>query len=153
MRDFVREDGLDLVLLHAAKQARTNGDERVIPVPPRREGVRLRRVVDRNFGHANAGLLRLALHRTHQPGLGRIGRLLDDFRARRPLGCGLANEQRNEGAGEANDRREDQEAGQANVGAGATPHVLEAENLDRNAQDEQDRNVGADKQRNAFEHQ
>ena len=59
---------------------------------------------------ADAGRLRLPLHRVQQPLLAFVARLHDDLRTRGALGHGLGQQQRNDGTAESEDRRHHQQA-------------------------------------------
>jgi len=63
------------------QQAAAHGDQGVVLVHARREGIHIRRVINATSGHADIGLLRLPAHRLDQPVLGFRPRSVDDLRA------------------------------------------------------------------------
>ena len=76
----------------------------------RGEGVRLRRVEDADFRHADALLLRQRPNRADQPLLVAVGGLLDDPDAHGSLGHPLRHGQRYQRAAEAEQRRHHEQA-------------------------------------------
>ena len=79
---FMTEHRLHLVVVEGVHDAARHSD-RVLPlVQTGRERVHLGAVVQRDLGHADAGLLRMRAHRVEQPLLGRIARLGDHLRER-----------------------------------------------------------------------
>ena len=146
VRHLVREHRLDLLLVHRLQEPGRDGDERRIPECAGRERVGLA-FVDRDFRHADAGLLREALHGRHEPRLDVVARLRDDVRAGRPLGHRLRHEERDDRAGEADDRGEHEELAVARAGVARR---VEAEHLEDDRQHEDDREVRREEQDDAF---
>ena len=109
------------------RRARLRGRVRLRPLPStcfatgrwkRRPGAVLRgaggkgvwlAVVDGDFGHGDAGALRKAFDGLYQPEFGRVARTGDDACAGAPLRHRLRHEERDEGAAEAHQRREDEQ--------------------------------------------
>ena len=123
-------------------------DQRGVLVGARGEGIRVGRFEDADFRHADAGGLRLLLHRVHEPALGVVRGLRDDLHAHGALGHPLRDEQRDERAAEAEDRGEDQQAAQ--VHALSREGAIEAEHLNDQGQHRHDGDVRGNEQKNAF---
>ena len=104
--DLVAEHRLDLLLRHRVEKAGRNGDERRVAERARGEGIGLA-LVDGDLGHADARLFREAPDGADEPLLVRVLRDVDHLRARRPLGHGLRQEERDERPREAHDGGED----------------------------------------------
>jgi hypothetical protein len=142
VRDLVPEHRLDLGLVHAAEQARADGDESVVLGRTRGERVHFRRVVDGHFRHGDARLLRLAPHGFQQPRLVRVARLVDHLRAGGPLRHPLRDQQRNERAAEAEHGGHHQQRPVVRQELAVFEDPCPLEYREHDVQDEQDRKVG-----------
>jgi hypothetical protein len=148
MADFVAQNGFHFVAAHVVEQAGGYRDQRVVLVRARGEGVRIRRIEDADFRHADAGRLGLRAHRVHEPLLGLGARLGDDLNAHGHLGRPLRNEQRDECAAEAEHGREDEQGAEVESLLGEV--AVESENRDHDGQHHHDGDVGGDEQGDAF---
>ena len=89
------------------------------------------------------------LHGFEQPGLDLFARLVDDLRAGRPLGHRLADQQRDDRAGEADDRREQQQLRVVEPGRRIAA-LVEAEQPQHDRQDDEHREVRREEQDDAL---
>ena len=71
VRDLVAEHRLDFLACHRLQQAGGDGDQRGVPERAGGERIGLA-LVDRHFGHADAGLVGEPAHGLDQPGLGSL---------------------------------------------------------------------------------
>ena len=145
--DLVADNRLNLFAGHAAQQAGRHGNQGAVlkGAGSKRVGLALKNA---HLGHADAGLVGELAHGVHNPGLIGVLRLLNDFHAGGPLGQGLADQQRNNGAAKSHDQGEAQQHAQIQaVGGQELVHPQQAGN---NAQHHHHQQVGHDKQKNAF---
>ncbi len=148
MRDLVPEHGVDFILIHPLQQPRAHRDQRVIAACTGGEGVRLRRLEDADFGHADACGRRVPAHGFHQPRLGGARRLLDDPDAHGALGHPLRDGEGDEGTAEAEQGGEHEQPLEAAAAHGEV--AVETQNLGDDGQDDENCEVGREKQQDAF---
>ena len=148
MADLVTEHGLDLFALHALQKTGADRDQGLVLVGTGGERVRLGRIEDADFGHADAGLAGLDLHGLEQPRLHRVARLVDDAHAHHAFGAPLGHQQRDDRAAETEHRGEHQQT----VGAAALRGdvLVEAEQPHGDRQHEHHGEVGDEEQQDAF---
>ncbi len=147
MRHLVRQHGLDLIARHALQQAGGHTHQRRVLEGARGKGVRLA-LVDPHFRHADLGSGGQLAHRLHDPGLVRVARLVDHVQAHAGLGHGLAHQQRDDGAGEADHEGIHQQAGV--VDAVGRQVVVHPQQVGHDAQHRHHGHVGQQEQENAF---
>ena len=117
MGHFVADHGLDFFAGHALQQAGGHGHQRRVLERARGKGIGVA-FKDADFGHADARLVGKLAHGLDDPALvGRAG-AVDHAHARGPLGHGLADEQRDDGAAKAHDQREAQQRAQVQAVGG-----------------------------------
>ena len=137
--DFVADHGLNFFSRHALQQAGADRHQGRIFESTRGKGIGFA-IKDANLGHADSGFVGKLTHGLDDPGLVNILWLLDDPNARGPLGHGLADQQRNEGAAKAHDQREAQQRAQVEAIGGEK--VVDAKQACHNAQHHHHHHVG-----------
>ncbi len=147
--DLVGQHGAHFIGREALQQALGHGYQRVVAVPAGGEGVGLVGREDTHFGHLDAGLARQLFDRLQQPLLVAGARLADDLGAGGHLRHPLGDEQRNQGAGEAEHGAEHQQAAEVEVNPVGGHEPVETEQAQGNACNQHHREVGGYKQQNA----
>ena len=142
--DLVTQHRFRLLGGHLFQQAGADRDQRRVAVGAGGEGVGFRRIVNSDFRHADAGLLRLAAHGFHQPLFGLGAWLLDDLGTDRHLGDPLRHQQRDQGAAHTEDGGKDQQAGQ--VEPGLIKKSIHTQQSGNHAQQQHDTEVGGNEQ-------
>ena len=145
VRDLVAEDRGHFVAIHAAQQAGADSHERMVPAHAGRKCVHLRRIVDRDLRHADAGAFGVMANGREQPLFVRAAWLFDDLRADRHFRQHLRQRERNERAAHAEDRAHDEHALQIHAGVAVGPAV-DTEQRNDDAEDQHDRKVGTEEE-------
>ena len=141
------DHGLDLFSVHAVQEARAYRHQGRVLEGAGGKGIRLA-VVDGNFRHANAGGLGKTFHRADDPAVRGVGAVVDDLRARGPLGHGLADQQRNDRTAKTHQRGKAQQ--HAEVQPVGREVAVDAQQAGGNAQHQHDGQVGDDEEQDAF---
>ena len=150
VRDLVGEHSLGFALLHVFKKPGADRDQSRVPVPAGGERIDLRRLIDRDLGHPDARLLRLALHCGKQPAFRLVRGRLDHMRAGRALGHPFRDQQREQRAAEAHYGRHHQQCGEVEAGPALVEDTVYPQQPQSDAQHEHHGNVGQQEQKDAF---
>ena len=148
MTDLMGEHGLDLIPAHLLQQTAADGNQRTVACSSGRESVHFRRIVNRDFGHTDAGTFRLSTYGRKQPGFGRIGRIFNHLGAGLPFGNPFRHGQRDERPTESDDGGKDQDSFEIDTGFRVGVGI-NAEHLDDNRQKQHDGEIGGDEKQGA----
>ena len=141
------DHGLDFFTRHALQQAGRHRHQGVVLESASRKGIGFA-FVDTHFRHANAGLVGELAHGVQNPGFISVARLCDHMHATGPLGHGLGDQQRNDGATKTHDEGKAQQCAQIQAVGGQK--TVDAQQAGRNTQHGHDGNVGQQKKCNTF---
>ena len=133
------DHGLDLVARHALQQTGGHCHQRRVLERTRGKGIGVA-FKNADLGHADAGLVGKLAHGLDDPGLIRRARAVDDLHLGAPLGHGLADEQRDDGAAKAHHQRKAQQGAQVQAIGREVP--VDAQQAGHHPQHRNDGQVG-----------
>ena len=154
MADFVTENGFNFLLIHEAQEARGDADHGAVFCGARGKSVGFT-LVDTDFGHLDACLIRQLTDHAHKPrfkpGLGIVR--VNHLHAHAHLGHGLTHQKRNDRSGKAHDKGKDQKRRDVQALAGHLAEVnpgQKAHHIEHNAEHHHNGNVGQNKKCNTL---